>query len=65
MDKEQEVERERKRQEKYLNIVQFLQTRDFLMDYDEIMIGEKIGSGSFAKVWSGKNKIQKKINGNL
>lgn len=31
----------------------FLASRQFLIDYEEIQTGEKIGSGSFAKVWEG------------
>jgi serine/threonine protein kinase len=53
LDKEQEMERERKRREKFDKIVQYLQSRNFVIDYDEIQLGEKIGSGSFAKVWEG------------
>lgn len=49
LDKEQEIERERRRQEKYQQVVGFLKSSSFLIDYEEITIGDKIGAGSFAK----------------
>jgi len=53
MDKERELERERRRQERFQEIIQFLKAREFLVDQQEITLGPKIGAGSFAKVWEG------------
>ncbi len=44
-----------RRQQKYHELVVFLQSPEFLVDFSEIALGPKIGSGSFAKVWEGSD----------
>ncbi|EFA74867.1 protein tyrosine kinase [Heterostelium album PN500] len=54
LDQDQEIERERKRREKYDEILEFLQKRDYIVEFNDLQFGEKIGEGSFAKVWLGE-----------
>eukprot|EP01114_Cavostelium_apophysatum_P016002 TRINITY_DN4485_c0_g1_i4.p1 TRINITY_DN4485_c0_g1~~TRINITY_DN4485_c0_g1_i4.p1 ORF type:complete len:288 (-),score=86.13 TRINITY_DN4485_c0_g1_i4:149-1012(-) len=50
----QSDEKEEKLKQKFNEIVGFLQKRDYVVKYEEIKIGLKIGEGSYSKVFEGE-----------
>eukprot|EP00026_Physarum_polycephalum_P001435 Phypoly_transcript_01436.p1 GENE.Phypoly_transcript_01436~~Phypoly_transcript_01436.p1 ORF type:complete len:783 (+),score=107.81 Phypoly_transcript_01436:144-2492(+) len=53
LDKEQEKEQEQMRETRFKTVVEFLKKKDIMLQFHELKLREKVGEGSFAKVWEG------------
>lgn len=54
LDKVQELEQEESSQKRFDEVVAFLKKREIMLQFTELRLRERVGEGSFAKVWDGE-----------